>query len=169
MLSIKPVEWAIAHYRCELSQERLRSTPAKDVELALSRDPRGSVQMMSAVYVIGNAANNLMKIGYADNLKSRISGLSCGSPVELRLAHFVYFVDGFVCKTVETEAHKLLADRRRKGEWFEVTAEEAGEAIASSANARKFRWFSEEERRHLADFIRKSCAKYEERRRFFGT
>jgi hypothetical protein len=169
MFNDKPYQWALANFKCELSQDRLRRTPKEDLELALGRDQRGTLQTMSAVYVLENSANSLLKIGYADNLKSRLSGLNCGSPVDLKLMHFLYFVDGFISKSVESDVHKELAEYRRKGEWFEVTSAQVGEAIAATVNARRIKWWSERERRRLGQFARDSYAKYEQRRRFFGT
>lgn len=162
-------DWALGHFPCQLSQARLRRTPQEDIELALSRAPRGMLRILSAVYVIANAANDLVKIGYADNLGQRMSGLNCGSPVDLELVHFVYFVDEYIAKCVEGDAHRALAEHRRKGEWFNVTLDQAGEAIAQSANARRLRWWSEAERRKLRKFMERRRERYEFRKRIFGT
>lgn len=162
-------DWVLGHFPCELSQDRLRRTPPEDIRLALSRAPRGTLRVLSAVYVISNDANELVKIGYADNLQQRMSGLNCGSPVDLRLAHFVYFVDGGIAKAVEGATHRILAEHRRKGEWFSVTLEQAGEAIAQAVNSKRFRWFSEAERRKLRDYADRRQQRYEHRQRIFGT
>lgn len=125
--------------------------------------------MMSSLYVVANDANSLLKIGYADNLKNRIAGMNTGSPVGLRLVHFLYFVDGMIASDVEREVHKTLASYRRKGEWFEVNRDQAGDAIALAVNARRIKWWSEAERRKVGAFVQKSLARYTERQRFFGT
>lgn len=169
MFNTKPYDKALADFKCEMSQARLRITPPEEIALALGRDPRGTLQTMSAVYLIANDANDLVKIGYADNLKSRMSGLGCGSPVELRLIHFIYLVDGFIAKSIEGDTHKILAAQRRKGEWFDVSPEEAGEAIAQAVNSKRVKWWTELERRKLSVFVKESYARYEERQRFFGT
>lgn len=147
-----PEDHAAAYFQCELSMVRLRSTPAEDLALALKRDPNRRDSCLSAVYVVGNEANDLLKIGYADNLKNRFSGLNTGSPVELKILHFVYFVDWIIAKNVESEVHRRLAAFRRRGEWFEVSLEVACEAIAETAVARKFRWWSAAERLKFAEF-----------------
>lgn len=48
--------------------------------------------------------------------------------------------------TVEAAAHKLLDDKRVMGEWFDVTLDEAGEAVARAiymVNVGKFRVFDQ--------------------------
>jgi hypothetical protein len=164
-----PHDWALVNFKCALCPERLRRTPTEDVELALRRGPRGTLQTVSAVYVVGNAANSLLKIGYADNLKHRMSGLNTGSPVDLQLLHFLYFVDCMVAGMVETAVHKELAEYRRRGEWFEVTMEQAGEAIANAVTSRRLKWFTEAERHEVSKFATECRAKHEERQRIFGT
>lgn len=166
---VTPFDRAIVNFKCALSQERLRHTPEEELALAKTKLPRNSTVYLSAVYVIGNSANNLLKIGYADHLKTRICGLNTGSPVDLQLLHFLYFVDGGLSKNIEGDAHKALAEFRRRGEWFEVPLEVAADAIATAVMQRKYRWWTEEERIRLCGFIKKSYAHHEERARFFGT
>lgn len=131
---------------------RLISTPKEELELLNTATPSRAGWIdpqMGAVYVIGNAANSLLKIGHADNLKHRFSGLSVGSPVDLELHHFVYFVGSIVAKSVEQQVHKALADYRRRGEWFDVDLATVGQAIAEIALERKLKWWTEEQRRRI--------------------
>lgn len=168
MDSNRPYEWALANFRCSNCPDRLRQTSKGEIDLALSRVPRGTIQALSSVYVIGNEANGLHKIGYADNLGNRLSGLSVGSPVPLFLRHFLYFVDFLVAQRVEKEAHRILAEYRRRGEWFDVTAAQAGEAIAQAVTAQRIKWWSEPERRELSAFVAKARAHHEKHQRLFG-
>lgn len=138
--------------RGEMDRRRLFSTPQSEIDQVFGSAPhvRSWIDpQLSAVYVIGNEANSLLKIGYADNLKHRFAGIDCGSPVGLTLHHFIYFVGRLVSKSVESQVHDLLTDRRRKGEWFDVTLLEAVTAIAAVATERKLNWWTEEERRRL--------------------
>lgn len=167
-LKKSPEDIAAAHFQCELSLDRLRMTPDHEIELAKTKDPRHHASCLSAVYVVGNAANTLHKIGYADNLKIRFNGLNTGSPVELYLRHFVYFVDFSIAKQVESGAHKRLSEYRRRGEWFEVTKEQAGEAIAAVALERKFRWWTAAERLEFVRFRRKVHHGMIEKANFYG-
>ena len=160
---------ALMSFECAMCPERLKRATPEDIELAIGRAPRGMIQTLSAVYVVSNAANSLLKIGYADNLKQRISGIRTGSPVEIKLEHFVYFVDCTIAGMVEKDAHTELAEYRRRGEWFEVTTDQAGEAIAKSATSRRLKWWTEAERRQLTSHMAEQYAKYEKRRRLFGT
>lgn len=166
--SVTPFDRAVANFKCDLSKERLLRTPEEDLQLVKAKTSRNSSVYLSAVYVVGNTANSLLKIGYADHLKTRISGMNTGSPVELRLLHFVYFVDGILAKNIEGDTHRKLSAYRRRGEWFEVTLEQAAQGIAESVAARGYRWWSEAERIGLADFIKRSYERRQERVRLFG-
>ena len=167
MNCIYPYEFALAHYPCAMDEARLLATPSDEIGLATNGD-RG-IACLSSVYVMANAANGLLKIGYADHLARRLSGLNCGSPVPVQLRHFLYFVDLNVAKRVEREAHVSLAAHRKRGEWFDVTYEQATGSIAQSVKCGHIKWWTEYERRDLMRAIEFSTAKHEEKQRFFGT
>ena len=166
---VSPYDKAVANFKCALSIDRLKATPQAELDLLKTRPPRGSTSGVSSVYVIGNDANGLVKIGYADNLRNRFSGLNCGSPVCLRVLHFVHVVDGCIAKRVEGLVHKRLADKRRKGEWFEVSVAEAAAAIGEVLLENKYRWWTEEESWRLAKFAQDAFDRYYENKRFYGT
>lgn len=137
-----------------MDQARLLATSKDECVLALSKNPdhragRFIDPKLSAVYVISNEANSLLKIGYADNLRHRYAGLNVGSPVGLELEHFVYFVGGLIAKAVEGRTHQKLAEHRRRGEWFDVTVETAAKAIADAAGEMNLKWWNEMERRDI--------------------
>lgn len=164
-----PHDQAVAHFKCALSRDRLLRTPDDEMKLLLSRALTKGSTGLASVYVISNDANGLLKIGYADYLKSRFSGLNCGSPVNLQLRHFVHVVDTVIAKRIEGEVHKILAEHRRKGEWFDVSLEVAAAALSQAMLANKVRWWTEQEGRELMQSCQRSLAKHEERQRFFGT
>lgn len=135
-----------------MDRARLLRTPPSEINEVFS--PAPPVRMwidpqLSAVYVVSNAANDWVKIGFADNLKHRFAGLDCGSPVDLRLRHFVFFAGKLVAKSVEKQVHAILDGKRRKGEWFDVTVNEAAQAIAEVTTRRRLSWWTEVERRAL--------------------
>ena len=134
------------------NKERLLSTSQEEFDLLNTANPSRAGWIdpqMGAVYVIGNSANSLLKIGHADNVKNRFSGLNVGSPVELELLHFVYFVGRLVAKSVEQYVHGALAEYRRRGEWFEADLPMVGDAISQVAFQRNLKWFTEEQRRRI--------------------
>lgn len=134
------------------NKERLLFTPQAEFDLLNTATPSRAGWIdpqMGAVYVIGNAANSLLKIGHADNLKHRFSGLNVGSPVDLELIHFVYFVGRIVAKSVEQYVHAALAEYRRRGEWFDVDLPTIGAAISQVSFERNLKWFTEEQRRRI--------------------
>lgn len=83
--------------------------------------------MISFVYVIGSQ-DNPVKIGYGDRVETRLVSMQVGNPDELKIFGRVV-VPWDKAGVVEKEAHALLWDRHRRGEWFNVTAAEALEAI----------------------------------------
>lgn len=75
---------------------------------------------MSTVYVLRAKGTNLVKIGFtAGDVEERRRALQTGCPHEL-------VVELTFAGTMEDErcAHERWADRRRVGEWFELTASE---------------------------------------------
>lgn len=146
------------------NKERLVSTPQAEFDLLHTATPSRAVWIdpqMGAVYVIGNEANSLVKIGHADNLKHRFSGLNVGSPVELELLHFVYFAGRIVAKSVEQHVHSALAKYRRRGEWFDVDLPTIGNAISQVVFHRNLKWFTEEQRRRIgSSALKNHCSNF---------
>lgn len=77
------------------------------------------------VYIIGGSAGPL-KIGSTGNVKTRLAGLQTGYPYRLR--SFGSWPHGNA-EMVEGYAQYLLRDRKLIGEWFDVTKDQAREAI----------------------------------------
>lgn len=71
------------------------------------------------VYVIGNAANCLVKIGHSAELDRRLMALQAQSPVKLTLLGV--FAGG---RDVEQTLHSALKLFRKHGEWFELLSPE---------------------------------------------
>lgn len=159
---------AIARFECSLCPTRLLVTTQEEVDRALDREARYSQTGLSTVYVIDNDANGFVKIGYADNLKQRFCGLKGGSPVALRLRHFLHVVDSVVATRVESETHKKLAGHRKHGEWFDVSVETASRAIADVMIENRLRWWSEDEKRTLGKDVRHQHERMVRRQSFFG-
>jgi hypothetical protein len=91
---------------------------------------------MSTVYVLRAKGTNLVKIGFtAGDVEERRRALQTGCPHEL-------VVELTFAGTMEDErrAHERWTDRRRVGEWFELTA---GEVKATTYDL----WFRENQRR----------------------
>lgn len=84
------------------------------------------------VYVIGFDEPGIVKIGSALSPGTRLTELQCGNPFELKLRSAVGLYEGSPV-LVEFAAHKLLADRRIRGEWFHVDATDALRAIIKAA------------------------------------
>lgn len=85
------------------------------------------------VYVIG-APDGPQKVGVAADVNSRRAMLQTGNPVGLVVAHKVEVSrqDAFF---VERYAHDLLSGDRVRGEWFDVSPEEAIDAVNAAYQA----------------------------------
>lgn len=85
------------------------------------------------VYVIG-ASDNPVKIGIASSLPERLGSLQIGNPDPLICHHFAR-VSSMRALAVEQAAHRVFADRHRRGEWFDVDWREAAAAVDRLAKA----------------------------------
>lgn len=87
--------------------------------------------MRGFVYAI-SAGPERHKIGRAKDPRSRLQSLQCGVPDTLALVHTVE-VGSMV--RAEASAHERLRERHVRGEWFEVSEDEAVAALDEIAKA----------------------------------
>lgn len=80
---------------------------------------------MAYVYVFVGS-NGLRKIGISKNVRSRLAQIQTASPFKVTLELAEECADA---EAIEGRAHRALAEKRAFGEWFEVTAKEARDAI----------------------------------------
>lgn len=81
---------------------------------------------MTSVYVIGQDGGP-KKIGIAGNVRARFNVIRSASLVDVAILHDRPI--GEDAWKVEGHAHRLLQAKRIRGEWFDVTTEEAVSAI----------------------------------------
>jgi hypothetical protein len=93
--------------------------------------PRATVSAVPAdacyCYVI-RSADGLVKIGTSTNVAARLRALQTSSPHRLELLH-AFLVTDNGARELEGEAHRLLDRHRCHGEWFDVTADAAVQAV----------------------------------------
>jgi len=85
------------------------------------------LEKAQSLYVIFNPELNITKVGISDNVESRKKVLECSCGCELILHYHTTHI--FDALKYEAMAHKKLGDKRRIGEWFNVTPEEAAEVV----------------------------------------
>lgn len=78
---------------------------------------------MSWIYIIG-VEKNPVKIGIATDLRKRLGHLQIGCPDELIVHHTVRAPTRNL-KVIEGLAHRRLHSSHRRGEWFNVDADDA--------------------------------------------
>jgi len=86
--------------------------------------------MTASVYVIQSEYGPI-KIGVSRHPPSRLYGITQGQPYSAKVVHSVSDPE-IPATAIERAAHGLLSRQRRRGEWFDVTPEQAIEAIASA-------------------------------------
>jgi hypothetical protein len=84
---------------------------------------------MTALYVMESEVG--VKIGISKSPDERLRQITNASGMHVSLRHTRDHESAYA---VEQNAHKLLADKRRTGEWFNVTVNEAIAAIDEAAS-----------------------------------
>ena len=79
------------------------------------------------LYAIGTTGNK-QKIGFSADPVQRVKTLQTGNPESLKLQYY-FEIDATTAKKFESYVHHEYAHKRLKGEWFEMTPEEAISAL----------------------------------------
>ena len=87
------------------------------------------IQKAKSVYAIMNPENKRIKIGIADDVKTRLIGLESGAGCKLELINNTHPI--LYAEEAERDSHKLFKDKRYYGEWFTITEKEANDCINS--------------------------------------
>lgn len=77
----------------------------------------------TSIYIIGPEGGPY-KIGYAADPKARLVNLQVGQAVDIKL-HYQEQTESDKAKVIEKLIHRQLAHKRVRGEWFNVTLDEA--------------------------------------------
>lgn len=78
-----------------------------------------SYQGSEFLYLIG-AVNGLTKIGITQNIRGRFAAIDSSSPIDL---HVVYLLNSSKARQIEIELHRKYANKRVKGEWFNLDSD----------------------------------------------
>lgn len=78
---------------------------------------------LAYIYVIG-PEDGPFKVGWSADPKARLTNLQVGQAVEIKL-HYEEATEPDKAKVIEKLIHKQIAHKRVRGEWFNVTLEEA--------------------------------------------
>lgn len=82
------------------------------------------------IYVIGTSTKQ--KIGFSGNVKRRLQTLQTGSSEQLHIHHFIE-VPTDQARMVEKTIHREYNYLRIKGEWFNMTPEQARGLVEHAA------------------------------------
>src|SRR5258706_10533383 len=85
----------------------------------------------ACVYAVGPTGGRPLRVGWAKQLKDRMSALQLGSWKELQLHHIAWTAGDMLAIRIFNDAAAILdkARRRLTGDWFDVTPEFAQQAI----------------------------------------
>ena len=125
----------LARYGTLTSNGLISSQDHSDVIAALlirRRLPAAYVQphLGDSLYVIGEPAGSVVKIGRAGNVERRLRGLAASSPVRLVLRHVEPGLG-----PAETDVHKTFDDWRLHGEWFDFSDTDPVQAVRDALRA----------------------------------
>jgi Meiotically up-regulated gene 113 len=106
-------------------------------DFARARQPRstaasGEPDSDKFLYVV--RGGGLVKIGITNNPNARLAQLQSASTAPLDFAWIAAASDATAA--IEREAHNMLAEHRRNGEWFEIQPDAAVGAISAAAYRR---------------------------------
>jgi len=85
---------------------------------------------VSFVYVV-SSDTGVVKVGFSKDVASRLATLQTGNPDRLKV-YTHHEVPASLAQIVERRAHELLHAAHMCGEWFQVTAHEAEDAILTA-------------------------------------
>ena len=85
------------------------------------------------VYVFGLCGTNFVKIGSSSNIKSRFTTIQVATPLEVVVHSMTCPPDGIYHIEVEMLAHRILAEYRVRGEWFNLDHIKATAAVLDAA------------------------------------
>ena len=93
-------------------------------KFAESRLAAQSTPTLSCVYVL-EMSNGTVKIGYSRNVEKRMRNISTGSGLEILNHYETELIDSEIAYSVEQECHDAFDTQRIKGEFFNITFDEA--------------------------------------------
>jgi len=76
------------------------------------------------VYAIG-PIDGPIKIGFTNNLDTRLRAIQTGNPLPVKIHHFIKFDNENDMRKAEKTLHETLRHIRKKGEWFDLSPDNA--------------------------------------------
>jgi predicted GIY-YIG superfamily endonuclease len=76
------------------------------------------------VYAIG-PTNGPIKIGFTNNLEARLRAIQTGNPEPIKLHYSIEFDTEKEMRLAEKKLHETLRHLRKKGEWFDLSPQNA--------------------------------------------
>jgi predicted GIY-YIG superfamily endonuclease len=76
------------------------------------------------VYVIGGEESPV-KIGFTKNLQKRLGAIQTGNPTPVKVHYTIEFDTEKEMRYAEKRLHETLRHLRKKGEWFDLSPENA--------------------------------------------
>lgn len=102
---------------------------------------------VTCVYLVGPRDAGPVKVGLAKDLKSRLGSIQTSNWTEIFILGVAWFRGRKLAARTESEAHRILDkdSKRIRGEWFDVDAGRAMNAIEIAANNLKIETYTDEQ------------------------
>ena len=92
---------------------------------------------MSYVYFILDIVSNSIKIGKANDIQERLSGLQTGNPNELLVLHYIKCDSAEFAFNLERKCHNEFNHLHMRGEWFKYDKEAFQKFLVEEINFKK--------------------------------
>jgi hypothetical protein len=73
------------------------------------------------VYAMGPENSSTVKIGFTNNLKTRLRTIQTSHPEKIVVHHYIQFDTEKDMRNAEKKIHETLRHIRKKGEWFDLS------------------------------------------------
>lgn len=77
------------------------------------------------VYAMGPENSSTVKIGFTNNLQNRLRTIQTSHPEKIVIHHYIEFDSEKEMRNAEKKLHETLRHIRKKGEWFNLSPENA--------------------------------------------
>ena len=88
---------------------------------------------LACVYVLAHQGGAPSKIGHALDIAARVAAIQSANPAEIETHHLLWTPGKSVAVVIEETVQRELSARHLRGEWFDIPARDAAQAVTDAA------------------------------------